>query len=133
MTDQSGAQRVGAHFVQAWNAHDMKAFAALFNEEADFVNVYGEWWTGRARIETEHAAVHSSVFRDSHLSAQDVRIKSLSDDVASLHIRWTLTGVAAPSGTALPDRRGVLVLIVTKSHDQWRIAVGQNTDTIPRP
>ena len=32
-------EALAAGFVRAWNAHDMKAFGALFTEDADFVNV----------------------------------------------------------------------------------------------
>ena len=32
--------------IETWNAHDMKAFAELFRDDAEFVNVYGMWWTG---------------------------------------------------------------------------------------
>ncbi len=38
------------HFVDAWNLHDMDAFASLFPEDADFVNVIGQRWIGPEAI-----------------------------------------------------------------------------------
>ena len=35
--------------VDAWNRHDMKAYSALFTEDADFVNVVGMHFRGRPR------------------------------------------------------------------------------------
>lgn len=111
----------------------MEAFAALFREDAEFVNVYGMWWTGRARIRAEHEATHASIFRRSQLSATEMRVKLLRRDVASLHMLWHLTGLALPTGQALPDRTGVLVCFLAKDAREWSIAVAQNTDIVPSP
>jgi len=133
MSEEEAVRTVGRQVIETWNAHDMKAFAQLYTDDAEFVNVYGMWWTGRERIESEHEATHATVFRKSHLSAKETRVKFLRPDVASLHMRWDLTGLALPSGQALPDRKGVLVYILVKDSGAWRIAVGQNTDIVPPP
>jgi uncharacterized protein (TIGR02246 family) len=91
------------------------------------------WWTGRELIQAEHEATHASVFRQSHLSARNMRVKFLRPDVASLHMLWELTGLVLPDGQPLPDRKGVLVYILVKDAGEWRIAVGQNTDVTPPP
>jgi uncharacterized protein (TIGR02246 family) len=126
-------QSVGIRFVETWNAHDMVAFGQLFREDADFVNVFGGWYRGRARIRAEHVAIHAGVFRESRLSADEMHVKALSDTVASLHLRWSLVGIVAPNGAASPERKGILTLILTKTSDKWEIAVAQNTDIVPRP
>ena len=133
MSEEADVRAVGQRAIDTWNAHDMKAFAELYTEDAEFVNVYGMWWTGRPRIQSEHEATHATVFRNSRLSAKEIRVKFLRPDVASLHMRWDLTGLALPNGQPLPDRKGVLVYIVVKQRGEWRIAVGQNTDIVPAP
>lgn len=134
VSNQEDAIRaIGARAVEAWNAHDMKAFAALFREDAEFVSVHGRWWRGRGRIRAEHEATHATIFRRSHLSATEMHVKLLRRDVASLHMLWHLTGLVQPNGQALPDRRGVLVCFLAKDAGEWRIAVGQNTDIVPQP
>jgi len=133
MSDEQAIRALGSQMIAAWNAHDMKAFAEQFCVDADFVNVYGMWWTGRERIQAEHEATHASVFRRSCLSPRNTVVKFLRPDVASLHVLWELTGLALPKGQALPDRKGVLVYILVKDGGTWRIAVAQNTDVAPPP
>jgi uncharacterized protein (TIGR02246 family) len=133
MSDEQAVRALGSQMIELWNAHDMKAFAELFRDDAEFVNVYGMWWTGRERIQAEHEATHATVFRQSRLNARNIRVKFLRPDVASLHMLWELTGLALPDGQSLPDRKGVLVYVLVRSAGEWRIAVGQNTDIAPPP
>lgn len=126
--DESAVTAVGREVVAAWNAHDMARFARLFREDAEFVNVYGAWWTGRRKIEAEHVSTHAAVFRKSRLSANDMRVKFLRSDVASLHMRWDLVGLIAPDGTEIAPRKGVLLCMLVRERCGWQIAVGQNTD-----
>ena len=133
MSDENAIRAIGARAVETWNAHDMRGFAALFREDAEFVNVYGMWWTGRERIQAEHEATHATIFRRSHLSATEMRVKLLRRDVASLHTLWHLTGLFLPNGQTLPDRKGVLVCFLAKDAGEWRIAAAQNTDIVPPP
>ena len=49
----------------AWNTHDMRRFAGCFAEDADFVNVNGQWWQGRPEIEERHVTSHATRFRQS--------------------------------------------------------------------
>ena len=37
----------------AWNRHDAEAYADLFTEDGDVVNVLGWWWRGRAEIKSK--------------------------------------------------------------------------------
>lgn len=133
MSAHTSIQSVGMRFIQTWNAHDMDELALLFQEDADFVNVYGNAYVGRPRIRDEHIAIHTTVFRESQLSANEMRIKQLTDAVASLQIHWALVGIKTPHAQPLPDPKGVLTLIVIKTGDGWEIAVGQNTDIVAPP
>ena len=40
---------------------DMSAFGQLFAPNADFVNVTGSWWKGRASIQQHHAYSHGTI------------------------------------------------------------------------
>jgi uncharacterized protein (TIGR02246 family) len=52
----------------AWNRHDAKAYASLFSEDGDCVNVVGWWWKGRGEIEKKLTAAYAFVFRESVLT-----------------------------------------------------------------
>ena len=43
-----------AAFAAAWATRDGAQIAALFTPNADFVNVTGLWWHGRAAIAKPH-------------------------------------------------------------------------------
>jgi uncharacterized protein (TIGR02246 family) len=133
MSEEKKIEAVAHRFIEAWNAHDMKTFASLFTEDAEFVNVYGSWWTGRQRIEAEHASVHETVFRQSHLTAMELRARHLAPESAILHMRWQLTGLRTPTGESIPDRTGVLLFVLVSSPYEWHIAAAQNTDIVARP
>lgn len=61
--DQEAVRDVVAAFGDSWNRHDMEAFAQLFTEDADFVNVIGLWWKGRPEIKQAHEASHATMLR----------------------------------------------------------------------
>jgi len=118
-------------FVRAWNSHDMKAFGALFAEDADFVNVAGTWWKGRAEIQAMHERSHASRFKTSVLSKTGTRVRMARPDLAVLHVSWELTGAVDPEGKALPARRGVMQMVAARQEEGWRIIAAQNTNEAP--
>jgi uncharacterized protein (TIGR02246 family) len=59
----------------AWNRHDAKAYASLFSQDGDCVNVVGWWWKGRPEIEKKLTAAYAFVFRESVLTITDVDVK----------------------------------------------------------
>jgi uncharacterized protein (TIGR02246 family) len=57
-------------FVDAWNHRDPDALAALFDTDAEFVNVTGLWWHTRDQIRSAHAYGLTRIFKDSSLRAR---------------------------------------------------------------
>lgn len=118
----------------AWNRHDMKALAALFTGDADFVNVGARHWKGRNEIEAQHAA-RLDQFRQSRWTTKDVTVQFLTHDVALVHVVWGLTGDKDPDGTARQPREGVFTWVVVKERADWLIRAAQNTNrgNLPSP
>ena len=68
--DEAAIHRVQKLQAEAWNRHDAAAYARLFTEDGDVVNVVGWWWKGRTgnraqagrsirlRVSREHADHH---------------------------------------------------------------------------
>ena len=92
-------------FVDAWNHRDPDALAALFDTDAEFVNVTGLWRHTRDEIRSAHAYGLIRIFKDSWLQATDVRVKRLSDEIAVLHARMTLTGQTSVDEITAPRPR----------------------------
>lgn len=120
-------------FVAAWNRHDMPAIAALFEEQARFVNVVGMFWRSRAAIEEAHAHTHAHIFKNSTLTLEAVEQTALAPDVVGVHAHWRLEGHLGPEGRPESPRNGVMLLIARRAPPAagWHVAVAQNTDAIP--
>ena len=115
----------------AWNKHDAKAYANLFTEDGDCVNIVGWWWKGRHEIEQKLSAAYKFVFAQSVLKINDVDVRFLSDDIAVAHVHWTLTGAKTPGAIPKPQV-GLQTHVLQKQADgRWLIAVFQNTNSIP--
>ena len=112
----------------------MHAFAALFAEDADFVDVFGNWLKGAGGIEQALSVRHETVFKDSRFTKKEVAIRVLTSDVAVVHAIWELSGAADSSGRPLPPGFGVMTYVLSKvGRTDWRILAFQNTTVNPPP
>jgi uncharacterized protein (TIGR02246 family) len=123
---------VGTQQAAAWNKHDAKAYAALFTEDGDCVNVVGWWWKGRAEIERKLTDAYLFVFKESVLTIKDsdIDVKFLAPDIAVAHVRWTMTGARTPKGIPEPQQ-GIQTQILKKQSGKWLVAEFQNTNAVP--
>jgi ketosteroid isomerase-like protein len=74
-SDREAILTIMRSWEEAWNMHDMHAFAELFHADGVWILWTGQVWTGRATIESGHAAVHKTVFRN---SVQRERLEELT-------------------------------------------------------
>jgi uncharacterized protein (TIGR02246 family) len=123
---------IAARLAEAWNRHDARALALVFAEDADFTNVFGMVANGRAAIEALHAPLFKTIFKDSHLSVTEVRVRLIRPDVASVDVKWKMTGARDPHGKPWPKREGLLNWIATEHDAGWLIDVSHNMD-LPSP
>jgi uncharacterized protein (TIGR02246 family) len=129
--DETDIRAVAMGLQEAWNHHDMKAWASLFTEDADFVNVVGWWWKGRPQIEKKHTDAHVFIFRESTLSIDEVHTRFLTPQIAVVHVLWSLTGHKNPDGTPGLPRKGIFTQVLQKQSGKWLISAAQNTDSRP--
>ncbi|HET6527168.1 MAG TPA: SgcJ/EcaC family oxidoreductase [Balneolaceae bacterium] len=124
--DKTEIRKTAMEQAVAWNHHDASAYAALFTENCDVVNVPGWRWKGRQELEKNLTAAFSSAFRNSRLTITNIDIRFLSPDIAVAHARWTMTGAKMPPGIPKPEK-GIQTLIFVKKNDSWLITAFQNT------
>ncbi len=115
---------------EAWNRHDAKAYASLFTDDGDCVNVVGWWWKGRVEIEKKLTDAYAFVFRESVLTIKDVDVRFLAPEVAIAHVRWTMVGARTPKGIPEPQQ-GIQTQLLQKQAGKWLIAAFQNTNALP--
>jgi uncharacterized protein (TIGR02246 family) len=128
--DEAAIRALEARQPEAWNQHDAKAYANLFTEDGDCVNIVGWWWKGRAEIEKKLTDAYVYVFKESTLAITGVDIRFLTPEIAVAHVRWTMTGARTPVGIPVPQQ-GIQTHVLEKKGDQWLIAAFQNTLSVP--
>ncbi|MDK3019139.1 SgcJ/EcaC family oxidoreductase [Pseudodonghicola flavimaris] len=120
---------IPAAFAAAWAARDAAALAALFAEDADFVNVVGLWWHDRAAIERAHAYGLTTFFAESQLTPEVIRTRDLGA-VAVVQCRFRLTGQRDPQGRPAGPRRTILTFVARRLAAGWQVVTAQNTDVV---
>src|SRR5690625_3369986 len=109
-------ESIPAIFVEAWNRRDPDTIASLFHEDAGFVNVTGLWWHDREAIRRAHAYGLKQIFNHSALRLGTVRVKWLSDEIAVVHDRMTLSGQTSGGGDESPGGRTTIFSFRSEEH-----------------
>lgn len=117
-------------FAAAWAARDAGALAALFAEDADFVNVVGIWWETRTAIETAHAYGLGTFFRDSRLGVGRVKCRMLGPGAAVVHARFHLTGQTGRDGSAAGARHTLAMFVMERVAGGWLCVAAQNGEIL---
>lgn len=131
VADRKEIAAILARWQDAWNQHDMHAFASQFQEDAIWVLWTGDVWQGRDAIEHGHAAVHKTVFRNSTQRERLEELTFVGPDAAIVRFCSTLTGDERAPGQVIRSRK---FLALTKRDGMWKIGWGQNTrlaETVP--
>ena len=122
--DEFLIQQVVDGWGDAWNRHDMSLMAPLVAEDADFINVWGMHWHGRAQIEHEHAERHRTQFKETVWSTLGVKLQFLRPEVALVHVHWHMT----------PAREGMFTWVMVRTDGRWYIRAAHNTNIgSPKP
>ena len=128
----TGIDAVVSAVVDAWNRHDMKAYSALFTEDADFVNVVGMHFRGRPQIEAVHIDVHRNIFKNSNLHDVSTKETLENEETALTQTAWEMTGAEGLPGWNVSElRKGMMSLLLVRSGDRWLITAAQNTEFVP--
>jgi uncharacterized protein (TIGR02246 family) len=127
--DRTAIGQALQRFLDAWNNHDAHAFASTFTEDCDFTNVAGMHAHGRRSVESFHAPLFHSIFKDSHQTAQIRSIRFLTARLAEVDVDWQMTRARSRDGTRRANRIGLLVWVMSKQSDgTWLIEIMHNTD-----
>jgi uncharacterized protein (TIGR02246 family) len=132
-TDQQAIVGVIDRFVDGWNRHDARAFAAVFAEDADFTNWQGTGASGRSNIEEFHTPMFATIFKNSHQSYTAIKTRFIRSDVAAVDVHWDMTGATDTQGNPRPDRQGLLNFVMAKNAGEWQILIMHNLDLTALP
>jgi uncharacterized protein (TIGR02246 family) len=124
--DELAVREIVVGCEKAWNAHDMKALAKLFREDAEWVNKVGMHWRGRDDIMAAHIAFHQTIFKNHKYRTDAVETRSVAPGVAVAVVTETFDGFTTPDGQVMPRARNRLTYVIVKGPRGWQIAHGQN-------
>ena len=97
-SDQEKIRAVVMGFFEAWNHHDMKAFAELFTDDADWINIVGMHWRGKKALVRAHEVFHSTIFQNTDMTPTDVGMRSVTSEVAVAVVTLKAGDFTSPDG-----------------------------------
>ena len=123
------AAGIAARLEATWNAADAAGFAAEFTPDADFVNVRGDYGSGRGAIEAAHAHIWSTIYAGSTIRYSVARCRQLAPGVLIAHLDAHLR---VPSGPLAGEIHAIPSLVLVQAGEGWQIAAFHNTPRSPR-
>ena len=127
----SEIEKLVSAWASAWNRHDMEAAALLVMPDVDFVNVLGRWLKGRDEFVDHHRWLHRMQMRNSTWTNLDHETHLIRDDLAIVHLEWTIEGDHDPDGTPRSQRHGLFTWVLSRTQECWRIVAAHNTNLQP--
>lgn len=124
--DDRAIRKVLADYDVAWNTHNMKMLNDFFHEDAEFINVVGMHWRGRAAIVAAHEAFHATMFKDVGIKTDAISLRPLDGNVAIAVVTYSMDASTTPNGQVIPKHQNKLSYVFTKRAGEWKIAHGQN-------
>ena len=116
--DDEAVRAVVGRYVEAREARDPKAVAALFTADADQLVSSGEWRQGRENVVS--GTIASSAQSGGTRTIDVERVRFVSKEVAVADGRYAITGLAAG------DRRMWSTFVMVKGADGWKISAIRN-------
>jgi len=121
----------------AWNRGDAKAFAARFQQEGTYTDVFGLVSRSRADLEKRQVEFFSSVFKGSRLALKVRRVRFLRPDVAIVDIDTEVSGFRKLPPVVYVDAEKVLRTrlqqVMAKTGTDWMVAAFHNVDVKTPP
>lgn len=103
---------------------DGTAFGEPFAADADFVNIRGEHFRGRAAIAAGHVAIFKTVYAGSTNRYEIEAVRLLRPEVALLRAHARLE---VPEGPLKGRHTARFTLVLTMENGAWEIASFHNT------
>ena len=110
---------------RAWNSADGGAFAAVFTDDADFIDIRGSHHHGRTEIGHGHQAIFDTIYKGSNVRYSVVSATPVADNAVLGIIEATLDTPGGPL-QGVHDSR-ISVVVVNDATTGWRVRSFHNT------
>lgn len=124
--DEHAVRAVIAAYEDAWNRHDPAALGTLLADDAQWVNIVGMYWRGRAAVAEAHAAFHAEMFRDTPMRVEHASVRALAPGVATAVLTIAMGDFTAPDGRLYRGTRDRMTLVLVRRAGAWLVGHGHN-------
>jgi uncharacterized protein (TIGR02246 family) len=107
-----------------WQAGDGDGLADYFHPDADFVDVLGRIFRGRAAIARIHRKNFATIHLDSRARLERLRTHELAPGVALAHVKGSMS---VPAGPLAGDSTATQTMVLVSDGGTWRIRAFHNT------
>ena len=127
--DEDAVKALTAAWAEGWNTGDMDAIGALYAEDSDYVNFFGETVSGRSAIQAAFAEINSTVYQGTKISIEPAALTFVKPDVAVSDTTWEITGL--PAGAPEVPTAGQSTAVMVKQDGAWKIVAHRSR--VPQP
>jgi len=133
---QTSIEKLLATEQAAWNAGDSVAYADAYTDDADFINIRGQVFAGKAAVQQQHAKIFAGPFKESTISIVLRKFTLLSDKAALVDTDQTVTNFKGLPPGIVATAPDTLVthfkyLAIQQVDGSWKFVAGQNTSQLP--
>lgn len=128
---KSEVERLVSELARAWNTGDAQAFAAVFADDAEQVNIFGRQLHGRIAIAEQHDRIFKTVFRDSTNVFDILDWREVAPGIIFAQISSVVAVPEGPLRGELHTIGSLLLRRATAGH--WDIMLFHNTRVSPGP
>lgn len=114
---------------------DFDAFSTLFTDDADFVNIVGMPWSGKAQIVKAHRVVFTTRYRGTPQHIVEKSEATLAPGLVLVVGTIKMDDYTAQDGKAMTDNLFRMTLVMKKVGERWLIRTAENTaiNTVAAP
>lgn len=99
--EEQAIRQTLSRFYEGWNAHDPDMMVAVFADDIDHINVFGEWHKGKAAIRRDLAEIHAGPSQHSQRTPSFEKIRFLTPDAAVTQVASVQTSALSQAGPTL--------------------------------
>lgn len=129
-SDKVEIQQIIQNYVDAWNYREGKGFGDGFTEDADFVNIFGMNFSGKAEIEDRHIKILQTILKGSKFELMNLNLREVQPGLVIALVRWKVEGFRNPCydiNKSGETREGIFTQVFINQNNKWQITASQNT------
>jgi uncharacterized protein (TIGR02246 family) len=124
--DKQGIQTTLDAFGETLTKMDFDAFSKLFAEDADFVNIVGMHWHGKAQIVKAHRVVFTTRYKGVPQHIAESSYGTLAPGVVLVTSLIKMDDYTAQDGKRMTDNQFRMTWVMEKLGERWLIRSAAN-------